>query len=125
MIRPAVAGLVIFASSVFVGGCAQILPCTVSPVEIEETREDIQVLEKDLIAARDRARELGQELAAKQAELDSKKDKPAQLRKKVKELKKGSGRDDEDKKDEGKGDADKTDPDASDEDAKDQDEDEE
>ena len=82
------------------GGCAQIPPCTVSPIEIEETREGVKLLEKDLVEARARAKKLSDELATKQAELDSKKDKPAELRKKLKDLKKGSGRDDEDDEDE-------------------------
>jgi chromosome segregation ATPase len=69
----------------------------VSPIEIEETREGVKLLEKDLVEARTRAKALSDELAAKQAELDSKKDKPAELRERLKELKKGSGRDDEDK----------------------------
>jgi hypothetical protein len=82
-------------------GCAKVPPCTVSPINIEETREDVKILEKDLVAARARAGELREELASKKAELDSKKDKPKELRKKVDELKKGSGRDDkeEDKDD--------------------------
>jgi septal ring factor EnvC (AmiA/AmiB activator) len=74
-------------------GCAQVPPCTVSPVEIEETREDVKVVQKDLAAAKDRAQKLSAELAAKKAELDSKKDKPAEMRAKLKDLKKGSGRD--------------------------------
>lgn len=73
-------------------GCAKVPPCTISPIEIEETREDVKVLEKDLTEAKDRAQKLSAELAAKQAELDSKKDKPAEMRAKLKELKKGSGR---------------------------------
>jgi len=81
-------------------GCAKVPPCTVSPVEIEETREDVKVLQKDLDEAKDRAAKLSAELAAKKAELDSKKDKPAEMRAKLKDLKKGSGRKtDDDKKD--------------------------
>lgn len=99
-IRPFITGLFILGYGVFYG-CAQIPPCTVSPIEIEETREGVKLLEKDLVEARDRAQKLSEELAAKQAELDSKKDKPAELRKKLRDLKKGSGRDDE-SKDEGK-----------------------
>ena len=80
-------------------GCAKVPPCTVSPVTIEETREDVKILDKDLLAARDRAKKLSAELAKKKAELDSKKDKPKKLRKKLDELKKGSGRADEQKRD--------------------------
>ena len=97
MIRPTIAGLVMLVSSAFAGGCSHVQPCTVSPVEIEETREHVGILEKDLATARDRAKQLRDELAAKQAELASKKDKPGELSKKVDELKKGSGRDDEKK----------------------------
>jgi hypothetical protein len=72
----------------------------VSPIEIEETREGVKLLEKDLVEARARANQLSEELAAKQAEFESKKDKPEELRKRLEELKKGSGRGDEDEKDE-------------------------
>lgn len=98
-IRPFVTGLFVLVSGI-ASGCAQIPPCTVSPIEIEETREGVKLLEKDLVQARAKAQELSDELAAKQAEFDSKKDKPEELRKRLEELKKGSGRDDEDEKDE-------------------------
>jgi hypothetical protein len=81
-------------------GCAKVPPCTVSPIDIEETREDAKILDRDLASAKARAKELSEELASKQAELDSKKDKPDELRRKLKDLKKGSGRDDEEEKDE-------------------------
>ncbi len=85
----------IFAAGLF--GCAKVPPCTVSPVNIEETREDVKILEKDLIAARERAKQLSEELAAKKATLDAKKGQPEELRKKVEELKKGSGRGEDEK----------------------------
>jgi hypothetical protein len=97
-LRSFVTGFIIMGCGI-VAGCAQIPPCTVSPIEIEETREGVKLLEKDLVEARERAKKLSDELAAKQAELDSKKDKPGELRERLKELKKGSGRDDEDDKD--------------------------
>lgn len=78
-------------------GCAKVPPCTVSPIEIEETREDVQILDRDLASAKAQAKELSDVLAKKKAELDSKKDKPGELRKKLKELEKGSGRDKEEK----------------------------
>lgn len=90
LIRPLIAGLFCISAGAF--GCAKVPPCTVSPVDIEETREDSKILEKDLLAARARAKELSDELAAKKADYDSKKDKPEELRKKLEELKKGSGR---------------------------------
>lgn len=73
-------------------GCAKVPPCTVSPIDIEETREDSKILEKDLVTARERAKELTNELASKKADLESKKDQPAKLRERVDELEKGSGR---------------------------------
>jgi len=97
--RPLIFGvcLAIMSGSLSLG-CATIPPPTVSPVEIEETREDIKILEKDLATARSRAQALTTELNAKKADLDGKKDKPAKLKKKLKNLKKGSGRDDKQKK---------------------------
>lgn len=90
-----------FGASVFVAAglfsCAKVPPCTVSPVNIEETREDVKILEKDLVAARARAKQLSEELATKKAALDAQKEKPKELRKKVDELKKGSGRGEEEK----------------------------
>jgi septal ring factor EnvC (AmiA/AmiB activator) len=89
-----------FMAAVF--GCAKVPPCTVSPVEIEETREDVKILEKDLVSAKERAKQLSDELAKKKAELDSKKEKPGELRKKLDELEKGSGRHESQKKDKDK-----------------------
>jgi hypothetical protein len=80
-------------------GCAKVPPPSVSPIQIEETREDVKVLEKDLVVARDRAKKLSAELASKKADLASKKDKPKILRARLKELKKGSGRKTDDDKD--------------------------
>jgi chromosome segregation ATPase len=80
-------------------GCAKLPPCTVSPIDIEESREDVKILDRDLVAARARAKQLSDDLAKKKAELDSKKDKPKELRKKLDDLKKGSGRDESQKRD--------------------------
>ena len=88
----------LIAAAVASYGCAEVPPCTVSPVEIEETREDSQILDKDLTDARKRAKSLSEELARKQAEYNSKKDKPKELRKKLDDLKKGSGRGEKKKK---------------------------
>jgi chromosome segregation ATPase len=63
----------------------------VSPVEIEELREDIAGVEKNLAAARERSDALTKELATKQADLESKKGTPEQLRARLEELRKGSG----------------------------------
>jgi septal ring factor EnvC (AmiA/AmiB activator) len=73
-------------------GCSSAPPCPVTPIHIEETREDVKVLERDLAAARDRADKLKAELDEKKARLEERKDKPEELRQKLDELKKGSGR---------------------------------
>lgn len=72
--------------------CSKVETCSVSPVEIEELREDISIIDKDLAGVNERAQALADDLAAKQADLDSKKDKPAQLRARLEQLKRGSGR---------------------------------
>jgi chromosome segregation ATPase len=66
--------------------------CGVSPIEIEELREDISIIDKDLGGVRERAQQLADDLAAKQADLASKQDKPAELRRRLALLKAGSGR---------------------------------
>jgi hypothetical protein len=94
-LRTTIRRWVIGAAFFFVAGaigCAKVPPCTVSPIEIEETREDVQILDNNLASARTRAQQLSDDLAKKKAELDGKKDKPGELRKKLDDLKKGSGR---------------------------------
>lgn len=73
-------------------GCSKTVTCTVSPVEIEELREDVSVVQKNLATARERSDNLTKELAVKQADLEDKKDKPAELRARLEELRRGSGR---------------------------------
>ncbi|HEX5132055.1 MAG TPA: hypothetical protein VFX92_06170 [Candidatus Krumholzibacteria bacterium] len=73
-------------------GCSKLETCNVSPIEIEELREDISIIDKDLAGVNERAQQLSDDLAAKQADLDSKKDKPAELRRRLAVLKAGSGR---------------------------------
>ncbi len=78
--------------SVSLVGCSTAPVCKVSPVELEELREDIAVQERDLKAARDRKQQLTGELATKQADLDSKRETPNELRKRLEQIKRGSGR---------------------------------
>ncbi|HXV14212.1 MAG TPA: hypothetical protein VEC56_08390 [Candidatus Krumholzibacteria bacterium] len=73
-------------------GCGTAPTCNVSPVEIEELREDVAVVNKNLVTAREREDNLTKELATKQADLDSKKDRPAELRARLEALRRGSGR---------------------------------
>jgi chromosome segregation ATPase len=78
--------------SISIVGCAKAPTCEVSPVELEELREDIAVLEKDLKAARDRAAQLTSELAAKKADLEVKRSRPDELRARLEQIRRGSGR---------------------------------
>jgi chromosome segregation ATPase len=71
----------------------------VSPVEIEELREDVAGVEKNLASARERVANLTKELAMKEADLESKKSKPDELRARLEALRQGSGRAEKDKKD--------------------------
>lgn len=73
-------------------GCAKAPNCKVSPVELEELREDIAQLQKDLKTARDRETQLSADLATKQADLEAKRGKPAELRAQLDQVKKGAGK---------------------------------
>jgi chromosome segregation ATPase len=73
-------------------GCGTAPTCNVSPVEIEELREDVAVVQKNLATARERQDNLEKELATKQADLATKKGKPDELRAQLEAMRKGSGR---------------------------------
>ncbi len=73
-------------------GCSKVTSCGVSPVDIEELREDVSIIDKDLAGVQEREKALSDELAAKQADLASKQDKPEELRRQLELLKRGSGR---------------------------------
>ncbi|HET6462351.1 MAG TPA: hypothetical protein VFH33_01000 [Candidatus Krumholzibacteria bacterium] len=73
-------------------GCTKAVDCKISPVELEELREDIAQLQKDLKTARDRETQLTADLAAKQADLATKRGKPAELRAQLDQVKKGAGK---------------------------------
>jgi septal ring factor EnvC (AmiA/AmiB activator) len=73
-------------------GCAKAPTCKVSPVELEELREDISVLQKDLKNAKDREAQLTADLATKQADLAAKRPKPDELRAQLEQVKKGVGK---------------------------------
>jgi hypothetical protein len=80
------------AATVLLLGCTQVAPCNVSPVEIEELKEDLTLVDKDLAGVQDRVKHLTEDLAAKQADLETKKPKPDELRRRFELLKQGSGR---------------------------------
>ena len=66
--------------------------CTVTPIDIEETKSDIKDLHADLELARQRLARVQGELAAWQKRYDESKDKPMELRAELERLKKASGR---------------------------------
>lgn len=90
---------VVCVSSAGLLGCGTATTCNVSPIEIEELREDVALVEKNLASARERSDNLSKELATKQADLDTKKEKPAELRARLEALRRGSGRADKSKTD--------------------------
>jgi septal ring factor EnvC (AmiA/AmiB activator) len=73
-------------------GCSTAPTCKVSPVELEELREDIAGLQKDLKNARDREAQLTTDLATKKADLETKRGKPAELKAQLEQVKKGAGK---------------------------------
>jgi len=90
-VRPVLWAVVCAGVAVMIG-CATAPTCDVSPIELEELREDITVQDKDLAGVREREAALKKELATKQADLDAIKPKPDELRKRLEQVKRGSGR---------------------------------
>ena len=76
----------------FSAGCGPAPPCETSLVTLDETRLDAETYEQEAAETGERVADLKQRLDAKRQEIDSIKDKPTELEKKVYELKKGSGR---------------------------------
>ena len=79
-------------SVISLSGCSKTTTCNISPVELEELREDIAVLQKDLKTAKDREAQLTADLATKKADLETKKAKPPELRAQLDAVKKGAGK---------------------------------
>jgi septal ring factor EnvC (AmiA/AmiB activator) len=76
----------------FSAGCGPAPPCETSLVTLDETRLDAESYEQEAAETGKKVEDLESRLAAKRGEIDAIKDKPAELEKKVYELKKGSGR---------------------------------
>ena len=76
----------------FSAGCGPAPPCETSLVTLDETRLDAETYEQEAAETGAKVEDLESRLAAKRSEIDAIKDKPAELEKKVYELKKGSGR---------------------------------
>lgn len=76
----------------FSSGCGPAPPCETSLVTLDETRLDAETYEQEAAETGERVADLQARLDQKRKEIDAIKDKPAELEKKVYELKKGSGR---------------------------------
>ncbi len=76
----------------FSAGCGPAPPCETSLVTLDETRLDAETYEQEAADTGAKAADLKERLEAKQKEIAAIKDKPAELEKKVYEMKKGSGR---------------------------------
>jgi len=73
-------------------GCGPAPPCETSLVILDETRLDAEMYEQEAAETGERVADLNSRLTDKRSDIDAIKDKPAELEKKVYELKKGSGR---------------------------------
>lgn len=76
----------------FSAGCGPAPPCETSLVTLDETRLDAETYEQEVAETGKRVADLKARLADKRADIDAISDKPADLEKKVYEMKKGSGR---------------------------------
>jgi hypothetical protein len=76
----------------FSAGCGPAPPCDTSLVTLDETRLDAETYEQEAAETGAKVADLNKRLADKRADVDAIDDKPAELEKKVHELKKGSGR---------------------------------
>jgi hypothetical protein len=76
----------------FSAGCGPAPPCETSLVILDETRLDAEMYEQEAAETGERVADLNARLESKREDIDAIKDKPAELEKKVYELKKGSGR---------------------------------
>ena len=74
------------------GGCGPAQPCNTSLITLDETRLDAETYEQEAAETGKRVADLEERLAKKNKEVELIKDKPGELEKKVKELKRGSGR---------------------------------
>lgn len=82
----------LLAGALLFGGCGEAPPCQTSLVTLDETRLDAETYEQEAAETAKNLAELEKRLADKKSEIEKVKDKPAELRKKVDDLKKGSGR---------------------------------
>jgi len=76
----------------FVGGCGPVKTCETSLVTLDETRLDAETYGQEAAETAVKVAELEQKLSKKNEEIKMIEHKPAELENKVRELKKGSGK---------------------------------
>lgn len=89
-------GLILLILLGFIGGfnsgCGPAPPCETSLITLDETRLDAETYEQEAAETGERVADLETRLANKNGQIEEIKDDPAKLKKKLHELKKGSGR---------------------------------
>jgi hypothetical protein len=81
-----------FSFGGFWGGCGPAPPCETDLISLDETRLDAETYEQEAAETRATVEELDGKLTSKKKDISLIEDKPAELEKRVEELKKGSGR---------------------------------
>jgi septal ring factor EnvC (AmiA/AmiB activator) len=84
--------LLLFGAALFAGGCGEAPPCQTSLVTLDETRLDAETYEQEAAETGKTKADLEKKLADKKGEIEQVKAKPTELKKKVHDLRKGSGR---------------------------------
>ena len=82
----------LFGAALLTGGCSEAPPCQTSLVTLDEVRLDAETYEQEAEETAKNAAELEKKLSEKKGQIDQVKAKPAELKKVVNTLKKGSGR---------------------------------
>jgi hypothetical protein len=77
---------------VFAGGCGPVKPCETSLVTLDETRLDAETYEGEAAETAKKVAELEQKLTTKKGEIKAIEHKPEELGRKVRDMKKGSGK---------------------------------
>ena len=83
---------ILLAAAFLSGGCGKAPVCQTSLVTLDETRLDAETYEQEAAETAKGVADLEKKLDQKKSEIGQVKDKPTDLKQKVRDLKKGSGR---------------------------------
>ena len=83
---------ILCGAALLTGGCGEAPPCQTNLVTLDETRLDAETYEQEAAETGKNLADLEKKLSEKKADVEQVKDKPAELRKQLNEIKKGSGR---------------------------------